>query len=72
MNAITAQPEPSGRFLRMPDVVAEVGLSQATINRLHRAKEFPLKVRIAPNAIGWWESDIRAWKASRARAESRP
>ena len=72
MNAAAARPEASGRFLRMPDVVADVGLSKATINRLHRAHDFPPKVRIGPNATGWWESDIQAWKASRRRVDRRP
>ncbi|PCG08883.1 AlpA family transcriptional regulator [Sphingomonas ginsenosidimutans] len=51
--------------MRMPDVVRSVGLSQATINRLHRAGDFPRKVRIGPNSTGWWESEIDAWKADR-------
>lgn len=59
--------EPRGRFLRIKDVAADIGLSQATINRLHRNGDFPRKVRLGGNSIGWWESEIRAWKASRAR-----
>ena len=53
----------------MPDVVTSIGLSSATINRLHRRGEFPPKVRISINATGWWEGEIEVWKASRARAE---
>lgn len=56
-----------GRFLRMAQVVADLRLSQATINRLHRRGEFPTKVRISPGATGWWEADIEAWKADRQR-----
>ena len=59
--------QPRGRFLRMPDVVAHVRLSAPTINRLHRKGEFPRKVRISPGAVGWWESEIEAWKADRER-----
>jgi prophage regulatory protein len=58
-----------GRFLRMPDVVTSVGLSQATINRLHRSGDFPKKVRISANATGWWEGQINAWKARRTHAQ---
>ena len=62
----TTQSQPRrGRFLRMPDVVAEIGLSIATINRLHRRNEFPAKVSLSERCVGWWEQDIAAWKASR-------
>lgn len=57
-----------GRFLRMPDVVASVGLSQATINRLHRRGDFPPKVQISPRCTGWSEADIATWKAQRPDA----
>jgi prophage regulatory protein len=67
MNEAPARPR--GRFLRMPDVVGEVKLSAPTINRLHRKGEFPKKVRISANAVGWWESEIEAWKAARGRVE---
>lgn len=61
---------PRGRFLRMPAVAAAIGLSPPTINRMHRAGEFPKKVRIGAQAVGWWESEIEAWKASRGRIDS--
>lgn len=66
--AVRADLSERGRFLRMVDVVDQVSLSAPTINRLHRRGEFPAKVRISERAIGWWESDIEAWKASRGRA----
>ena len=56
---------PTGRLLRMKEVVAETGLSQATINRMHRRGEFPVKVEISANCVGWWESEIESWKAQR-------
>ncbi|MBX3562935.1 MAG: AlpA family phage regulatory protein [Sphingomonas sp.] len=74
---------PSGRFLRMRDLAigkprpgaeptqGALGLSQATINRLHREGKFPRKVELSPNCIGWWESEILAWKAERQRAPKR-
>ena len=53
----------------MSDVVEETGLSQATINRKHRAGEFPRKRRLSAAAVGWWQSDIDAWKADRPLAD---
>lgn len=72
MNAVSipADRQPRGRFLRMPDVAAAVGLSAPTINRMHRAGDFPPKVRIGAQAVGWWESEIEAWKATRGRVAS--
>jgi prophage regulatory protein len=59
---------PHGRFLGMKDVVADSGLSKPTINRLHRAGDFPPKRKLSGNRIGWFESDYLAWKHTRARA----
>lgn len=66
-----AAEQPHGRFLRMKDIVADSGLSQPTINRMHRRGDFPPKVALGPNSTGWWESEYLAWKASRARAGPR-
>jgi len=66
-----AAEEPRGRFLSIRDVASDTGLSQPTINRLHRRGEFPPKVQLSPGRTGWWESEFLAWKASRARAGSR-
>lgn len=64
---ITADPaNPTGRFMSMVDVEHEVALSKATINRLHRTGRFPQKRHLSERRIGWYESDIRAWQASRA------
>ncbi|MCW3837857.1 helix-turn-helix transcriptional regulator [Sphingomonas canadensis] len=71
MSRAQAQPpHPTGRLIRMPDAIATTGLSQATINRLVRRGEFPPKVRLSAGAIGWWESEVEAWKASRQRCHS--
>ncbi|OAN64021.1 hypothetical protein A7X12_18030 [Sphingomonas sp. TDK1] len=58
---------PKGRFLRMRDLVAELKLSESTINRLHRRGEFPAKIQLSPNCTGWWECEVEAWKESRTR-----
>lgn len=61
-----------GRFLRMEDLATTrsgaglLGLSKATINRLHRDGDFPRKRRLTARCVGWWESEIIAWQRSRA------
>ena len=54
-----------GRLVRMPEVVARIGLCERTINRMHRAGKFPPKVQISANSIGWREADIDRWIAER-------
>jgi prophage regulatory protein len=53
------------RILRKPAVIAMVGLSYTTLWRQYRAGRFPAPVRLSPGAVGWRESDITAWLASR-------
>lgn len=52
----------SGRLLKMDDVRRETSLHRATIYRQIQAGTFPRPVRISANRVGWWESDIEAWK----------
>jgi prophage regulatory protein len=60
-----------GRFLRMPDVVRETGLSRSTIWRREREGSFPKRVPLSANATGWWSEDIDRWSADR-RAKASP
>ena len=63
---------PSGRFLSMVDVEQDILLSKATINRMHRIGKFPAKRHLSERRIGWYESDIEAWKASRQAIRQTP
>lgn len=58
----------SNRFLRLPDVKAETGLSRTSIYREIAADRFPRQVRLTARAVGWWSDDIEAWKRSREPA----
>lgn len=48
-------------LLRKKDVERETGLSESTLWRLEKKGEFPPRVRISANTVGWWKSDINAW-----------
>ncbi len=61
-------PASSGRFLRINDVVATIGLSRATIYRLIEADLFPKQMRLTARAVGWWEQDINEWLEERRSA----
>lgn len=58
----------SDRFLRLPEVKAEVGLSRATIYRMIAREEFPRHHQLSARCVGWYESQIAAWKAQRLPA----
>jgi prophage regulatory protein len=53
------------RILRLPGVIAVVGISRSNILKKTAAGEFPKPVRLGARAVGWKESDVLAWLASR-------
>jgi prophage regulatory protein len=57
----------SKRIIRKPGVRQKTGLSDSTIWRLEKAGEFPLRVQLSLNAVGWYEHEIDAWLEQRER-----
>lgn len=57
--------EVDDRLLPWPKVKAITGLSRTTAWRLQKAGDFPPPVVISPGRVGWRESELQAWKASR-------
>lgn len=53
-------------YLRFPDVFQRVKLSRPTIWRKEREGTFPPRRQISGNSVGWLESEIDEWIASRA------
>jgi predicted DNA-binding transcriptional regulator AlpA len=53
------------RLLPWRTVKDLTGLSRTTAWRLQKAGDFPLPVAISPGRVGWRESEIAAWSASR-------
>jgi prophage regulatory protein len=62
MTPFTTPKTHSGRLLKMAEVRRETSLHPATIYRQMHAGTFPRQVRIGLGRVGWWESDIEAWK----------
>jgi predicted DNA-binding transcriptional regulator AlpA len=60
-------------ILRTADVIRRTGLSRTTLWRLERQGEFPARVRLGLNSIGWREDEVEHWIDTRppARGESR-
>ena len=55
------------RVLKLKDVVQLTGLSRVTIWRLEQRGEFPGKIALSPNRVGWLESEVQDWIGSRPR-----
>ena len=49
------------KILRLPEVIARVGLKRASIYRYISEKQFPKSVRIGVRAVGWLEHEIDGW-----------
>jgi prophage regulatory protein len=52
-------------ILRLPLVKARTGLSRSTIYLRAAEGTFPKPVSLGARAVGWLESEIEAWLASR-------
>lgn len=53
------------RFLREPAVLELIRVSKMTLRRWEEADLFPKRYKIGPNIVGWKESEVRCWIASR-------
>ena len=62
----------STRILRKPEVRERTGLSDPTIFRKESAGEFPRRVCLGARSVGWLESEIEDWIASRAADRTDP
>jgi predicted DNA-binding transcriptional regulator AlpA len=58
-------------ILRLRDVTSLTGLSRTTLWRLERGGQFPKRIRLSPNSIGWEKRDIVAWLTARPRGIAR-
>lgn len=58
---------PDDRLLPWSRVKDIAGISRTTAWRLQKVGEFPEPVPISAQRVGWWESELTAWKASRRR-----
>lgn len=54
------------RVLRKTAVLALVGLSATHLRNLENAGDFPSRVVLGENSVGWLEKEVREWLAARA------
>ncbi len=66
--------EPKGprKILRPKQVQELIGKSRVQIWRDVRAGRFPAPISLGPNSTGFYEDEILAWLASRARVSYAP
>lgn len=65
----TEKPKPQ-RILRLAQVREITGLGRSCIYQLQAEKQFPQRIRIGVRAVGWIESEVQQWVATRI-AQSR-
>ncbi len=53
---------------RLPDVMAQTGLSRSTIYSLVSQKKFPEQINLGPRAVGWLASEVSDWIEERVNA----
>ena len=56
------------RLIRLKEVLRLTGLSRSSLYRKIRAGTFPESVELGERVVGWWESEVRAWMASRPKS----
>jgi len=62
----------SARIMRLPEVMARVGLKRASIYQHIAAGSFPRQITLGVRAVGWLESEIDAWLTARINARQLP
>jgi prophage regulatory protein len=60
---------PDDRLLPWERVQDIVGISRTTAWRMQQAGSFPTRVTVSPGRVGWWESELTAWKSARGAAK---
>jgi prophage regulatory protein len=53
------------RFLSLREAAAWVGVGRSTLLRWEAAGDFPRRVRLGPNRVGWDVRDLETWASDR-------
>lgn len=57
------------RLLRPSEVLDRIPVGRTTLWRWEKDGVFPRRRRLSPSIVGWLESEVDAWLASRPTAE---
>ena len=57
--------DPSERALRLRQVTQLTGLGRSMIYQMQAEGRFPQRIKLGQRAVGWLESEVRDWLATR-------
>jgi prophage regulatory protein len=60
--------DPNERALRLRQVSQLTGLGRSMIYQMQAEGRFPQRIKLGERAVGWLESEVRDWLASRIDA----
>lgn len=53
------------QVLRIKDIMELLGVSRSTVWRWSKQRDFPSKIQLGGNTVGWFQKDLFAWLESR-------
>ena len=56
------------RLLRLPQVMQQTGLKKTKLYELQKNGDFPMRIQVTSNSVGWIEEEVNAWIAARVAA----
>ena len=65
VSGVPAFDELEDRILPWSQVKVICGLSRTTVWRMAKTGDFPACVQVSQNRVGWWQSELLAWKRAR-------
>jgi prophage regulatory protein len=57
------------RIMRFPEIRKIIGLSRSTIFRMEKARQFPVRIQLGKNSVGWRLSSVQKWIEARAEVK---
>ena len=60
------------RVVRARELTSRLGVTRNTVHRWIKRGLFPAAQRLGPNSMGWRETEVAAWLATRPPAGSHP
>lgn len=55
------------RIIRFSSLKNIIGLSRSTIDRLEKNNDFPRRIMLGKNSVGWCLKDIQDWLLKRSK-----
>jgi prophage regulatory protein len=69
MHSITASAPPR-RIIRLPELRELIPVNPSTLWRWEQTGDFPRRVELGPNSVGWFLDEIHAWQEKRRRQQT--